>query len=106
MITGNTLIELGFKPGKWFKEAIEYANQNGLEGDALKSYLSEFAPKHIFPFTESLPYHRNIRAESEAEQVNISQVFATMEALMKTPTLVNGVIIIQSCLSDKYKYFR
>ena len=33
MITGNELVELGFKPGKWFKEALEYINANDLTGD-------------------------------------------------------------------------
>ena len=29
-ISGDTLIELGYRPGKWFKEAIEYINENQL----------------------------------------------------------------------------
>jgi len=33
MITGKDLIDLGFKPGKWFKDVINYANQNQLSGN-------------------------------------------------------------------------
>jgi len=28
--TGKTLIDLGFKPGKWFKEALGHIEANGL----------------------------------------------------------------------------
>ena len=41
MINGNTLIELGYKPSKWFKDALLYANENNLEGQKLKDYLKE-----------------------------------------------------------------
>lgn len=35
MISGNDIINLGYKPGKWFKIALEYANQHNLEGTDL-----------------------------------------------------------------------
>ena len=38
-ITGNELIAMGFKSGKWMKEAIEHINTNQLEGEALADYL-------------------------------------------------------------------
>jgi len=41
MITGNTLIELGYKPAKWFSEAIEVANKRNLTGDALKAFIDK-----------------------------------------------------------------
>ena len=37
--TGKELIEMGFKPGKWFKEAIAHINENQLQGKALNKYL-------------------------------------------------------------------
>lgn len=100
MVTGNTLIELGFTPGKWFKEAIAYANQKNLQGPRLLAYLEEVAPKkpaEQLPFAEPLPYFKNIEAESEEEQNNVNQVFATMEELMKTPTLVAGTLMPDAC---------
>jgi hypothetical protein len=41
MITGKDLIDLGFKPNKWFKDVIDYANKNNLSGDNLKSYVEK-----------------------------------------------------------------
>ena len=34
-ITGNHLLELGFKQGKWMKDAIEYINDNNLQDDEM-----------------------------------------------------------------------
>ena len=35
MITGQNLLDLGLKPGKWFKEALAHINAQALEGEAL-----------------------------------------------------------------------
>lgn len=97
MITGKTLIDLGFKPSKWFKEVIEHANQQGLQGEALVNYAQSKLPVIIDPYDRPLDYHKNIRAESEAEVSNVEQVFATMNELMKTPTLINGAVMPDAC---------
>ncbi|MEM6319110.1 MAG: RtcB family protein [Bacteroidota bacterium] len=97
MITGETLIALGFKPAKWFKEAIEYANQHQLSGEALVNYANTVKPTIVEPFEQPLPFYKNIRAESEAEKANVAQVLATMGELMKTPTLVNGAVMPDAC---------
>ena len=41
-ITGHSLIELGFRQGKWMKEAIDHINKNQLEGEAMNNYLEQF----------------------------------------------------------------
>lgn len=97
MITGKDLIELGYQPAKWFKTAIAYANENNLTGTALAAYLKASVPKTIEPYELPIPYHKNIRAESEEEQQNVQEVFETMEVLMKTPTLINGVVMPDAC---------
>jgi tRNA-splicing ligase RtcB len=40
-VTGKTLKKMGYKPGKWFKEALLHANAHKLEGKALKDYLGQ-----------------------------------------------------------------
>ena len=100
-ITGKTLIELGYKPGKWFKEALEYANAETLSGEALIKYLDQMAPNHIDPHTEAISYQRNIRAESELEVENVASVLKTMDALMKTPTITNGAVMPDACPTGK-----
>ena len=82
----------------WFKKAIAYANQHQLEGEGLVSYLKSVAPApKIEPFKIPLNYHKNIRAEFDVEQTNVNQVLATMDELMKTPTLVNGAVMPDAC---------
>ena len=97
-ITGKTLIDLGFKSGKWFPEAIEHINTNQLEGKAMQDYLEQFksAPT-IGLHKKAADFAINIEAENELEQNNVDSVVATMETLMKTPTLVNGAIMPDAC---------
>lgn len=96
-ITGKTLIELGYRPGKWFKEAIEYANQNQLVGDELSNYLEVVSPTIHEPHKHAVEYFKNIKAESEEEMENVQQVFATMDELMKTPTITKGAVMPDAC---------
>ncbi|QNR25362.1 RtcB family protein [Croceimicrobium hydrocarbonivorans] len=96
-VTGKTLIEMGYRPGKWFREAIAHANENNLEGDRLKAYLADQAPQEIYPHDEISAYVRNIRAEDETEQANVANVFATMDEVMKTPTAVKGAVMPDAC---------
>lgn len=97
MINGKTLIDLGYKPAKWFGEVIEYANKNGLEGESLTKYVESIIPEIIEPYSEPLPFYKNIRAENPEEKSNVEQVLATMEVLMKTPTIVSGAVMPDAC---------
>lgn len=97
MINGNTLIELGYNPAKWFGEAIEEANKRNLSGDALKSFIDEIKPPPPIEPQTGLKYHKNIRAEHEEEVSNVQQVFETMEILMQTPTIVSGSVMPDAC---------
>lgn len=96
-ITGKTLIDLGYRPGKWFREALEYANNYQLTGDALAGYLETVSPTihelHQLP----VAYHKNILAETEEEALNVRQVMATMDELMKTPTVITGAVMPDAC---------
>src|SRR5580698_5163208 len=91
--TGKELIELGYKPGKWFKEAIDHINQNQLSGDGLVSYLQSVSPKIVPPHSKPIDFHVNIKAETEEESANVNAVIASMKELMKTPTVVGGAIM-------------
>ena len=97
MITGNELTTLGYKPGKWFKAAIEYANQHELTGDKLKNYLDSVSPKYVRPHAESVPFFQNITGETEEDLANVESVLAVMKELMKTPTITGGAIMPDAC---------
>lgn len=100
MITGNDLIALGYKPGKWFKEALEHVNKYGLTGEALTEYL-EMAkpvdPVYIPLHDKHVDFHENIVADTEIEQENVNSVIESMKLLMKTPTVVGGAIMPDAC---------
>lgn len=96
-ITGKTLIDLGYKPNKWFKEAIAHANENNLQGNSLTEYLDSVCPKIIYPHEKPISYFKNIKAETEDEIENVQSVFNTMDELMKTPTIVGGAVMPDAC---------
>ena len=89
---------MGFKPGRWFKEAIAHINEHQLQGDALGNYLEQFkSPPAIELHKKAIPFSVNIKAEGEMEETNVNAVIETMDALMKTPTLVDGAIMPDAC---------
>ncbi|AXT61419.1 RtcB family protein [Aquimarina sp. AD10] len=97
-ITGQTLIEMGFRSAKWFKEALEYINEKQLKGEALDNYLEQFkSPDPIGLHKNDIPFSINIKAENELEETNVNSVVETMKTLMKTPTLINGSIMPDAC---------
>lgn len=97
MITGNHLLQLGYKPAKWFREAIDKANANQISVEMLADFLQTVAPKYITPLDEAVPFYKNIRAETNEEFENVQQVLSSMNLLMKTPTLVGGAIMPDAC---------
>jgi hypothetical protein len=95
---GNHLIELGYRPAKWFKEAIAYINENQLDENQIKEYLEQFKQPELIPLHETAKdFVINIRAEHESENDNVEKVINTMKVLMKTPTLVAGAIMPDAC---------
>lgn len=97
MITGKDLIEMGYKPNKLFKDAIEYANANNLTGDALKAYMDSIQTVHIEPHEKPLEFYKNIRAENEEEKGNVEMVLRDMNLLMVTPTIQAGAVMPDAC---------
>ena len=98
MITGNDLLALGLRPGKWFKEALEHINAHDLAGDALHAYLDTVKPAPVVPLLAApVSFYQNIRAEMALEQANIDYVNQSMHLLMRTPTVVSGAIMPDAC---------
>ena len=97
-ITGKTLIEMGYEPGKWFKEALEYANSQHLEGSDLIAYLDQVKPAPMIKLhDESKSFNINIEAENDLEADNVNAVIESMKDLMRTPTIVTGAIMPDAC---------
>ena len=96
--TGRNIIELGFRQGTWFKEAIQYINDNELESKEIEDYLKQFKlPDPIALHANAIHFYQNIKADNELEEKNVTDVVQTMKTLMRTPTLVNGAIMPDAC---------
>lgn len=97
-IDGNTIIELGFRPGKWFKDAIEHINTNELSKTEMLNYLKQYRLPDPIPLkSEPAKFAINIKAENELEIDNVAKVIDSMNELMKTPTIVGGAIMPDAC---------
>jgi tRNA-splicing ligase RtcB len=97
-IDGNTIIELGFRPGKWFKDAIEHINATELSEKEMLNYLEQYRLPDPIPLkSEPATFAININAENEVEVDNVKKVIDSMNELMKTPTLVGGAIMPDAC---------
>lgn len=97
MITGQTLIDLGYKPCKWFKNVIDYANSNQLDHNGIISYISSVVPKTLEPHNQPIFFHKNIVADNEHERSNIDSVISAMNNILTIPTAVNAAIMPDAC---------
>lgn len=102
-ITSKELVEMGFRSGKWMKEALKHINKNELTGEGLINYLEQFRlPPVTNLHEEAIPFSINIKAENELESNNVNNVIETMAALMRTPTIVGGAIMPDACPAGSY----
>jgi len=97
MITGQTLIDLGYKPSKWFKNVIDYANVNQLDNNGIISYIESIVPKPLEPHKNPISFHQNILADNEHEQSNIDSVVSAMNSILTIPTAINAAIMPDAC---------
>lgn len=96
-ITGKDLVAMGYKPGAWFSQALHHVNSVEMSDKELREYLDANQPHIIEPLEVAVPYHKNLRAETELESNTVNKVFSTMDELMKTPTVVNGAVMPDAC---------
>lgn len=98
VITGKDLKEMGFPPAKWYRKAIEHINSQELSPLEIDNYLEQFKlPPARALFDVPVSYHVNISASNELEEDNIDKVKATMDAVMRTPTVVGGSVMPDAC---------
>ncbi len=108
MITGKTLIDWGFEPGKWFGDAIAAANnarRAGFSDDEIQEIVAGFVPKPavlddaLQIRTNTIPFGLFLDAETPDEIANREGVIRHMDALMRTPTIVAGAAMPDACPS-------
>jgi hypothetical protein len=106
-MTGKDLIELGYKPDKWFGDAIAYFSENPSEIADAKDIIDKMfynKKKVFYPLDNPIHYDRYIDSPynsdfdiSDAELDNLVSVENTMNIVMRTPTVVNGAIMPDAC---------
>lgn len=101
-ITGLRLIDLGYKPGPYFKEAMEQVNSKGLTLPDDEKKVREIVDKLVPPPPLAMRQHPvayfiNMRAHTVHERENIQKVKETMDIVMKLPTVVDGAVMPDAC---------
>ena len=102
MITGKDLIDMGFKPGKWFGPAIDAANdaeEAGSSVDEIRKIVAGFQPAPTMPLRAAggREFFINIDGDHEDERTNIDSVVETMSELMRTPVVEGGAVMPDAC---------
>jgi RNA-splicing ligase RtcB len=102
MITGRTLIEMGYSPGPWFAAAIDAARDAEAKGEDIRAAIDRLAPPPAAPAiplrpARALQHHMNIRAEDQDEADNVAAVEKHMVELMRVPTVVAGAVMPDAC---------
>ena len=97
-ITGQYLIDLGYKPAKWFSEALQYINDKDLSEVEISEYLEQFQSPEPIPLKETpAEFIINIKAENNDEIENVGKVIETMSEMLKTPTMIGGALMPDAC---------
>jgi tRNA-splicing ligase RtcB (3'-phosphate/5'-hydroxy nucleic acid ligase) len=102
VISGQDLIDAGYKQGNWFRHALGAANEvlrAGGSWDEGMAAVTPFVPgptTPLKPYGET-PFFMNIDIENEDERDNVSKVQRTMEVLMRTPVIKSGAVMPDAC---------
>jgi len=97
-ITGTDLKNMGFPPAKWYREALDYINENQLSKAEMEDYLAQFKQPEPIKLKENpVPYSFNIEAENELEEDNVAKVKATMDKVLLTPPVIGGAVMPDAC---------
>ncbi|MEM7237131.1 MAG: RtcB family protein [Pseudomonadota bacterium] len=96
-VTGKDLIELGFPEGRELGAALVHVNAEGLHGVQLARWVEANRPAPRIGLQEQPGYVLNIDAETALEAENVDRVKATMDVMMRTPTLRRGAVMPDAC---------
>jgi tRNA-splicing ligase RtcB len=100
MITGKDLQSWGFKPGKWFKDAIVAANEMeaaGASRDFIFEAMQARQPVETLLRTNGIPFNVFLEPENDIERDNLKAVIGHMDELMRVPTIVAGAVMPDAC---------
>lgn len=100
-VDGRVLINLGYKPGKYFGVVLNHAKNVGFSSqEDLIAFVESVKPEEVkqVPLKNtSENYYINLEYETQVEQDNYESVIETMDILMKTPTVIHGAVMPDAC---------
>ena len=102
VLSGQDLIDAGFKQGKWFGEALIAANtvlERGASRKEAMGVARKFSPPPTIPLRGhgEVSYFENIEATNHDEKANLESVRQHMSELMRTPVIKAGAIMPDAC---------
>lgn len=111
-VTGKDLLEIGIEQNKDFGKILEYINSNNISIDDKEhiiKYYNNLKPVIVEAFEQPVKYSKNIRFDTdiydltEYEKDNTKKVFASMDSVMKSPTVVDGCIMPDACPTGEFQ---
>lgn len=104
MITGSDLIAWGYKPGPWFKSALDLANRLESTGALplqIVQALDDFAPAPVELIRRrergDMGFTINLDTDTPDEDANYVAVTKHMHELMRVPTIKAGAVMPDAC---------
>lgn len=102
-VTGKLLIDLGFKGGKWFSQAINHFEENPTDNvEEIKAFCEQLVPVEILMLDEAKSYYINMEATNEDESRNIADTVEAMNKMMKHPLAVSGALMPDACPTGEW----
>jgi RNA-splicing ligase RtcB len=102
--TGKDLIEMGFEPGPWFKDAIQAGSDmraRGASDEEIARVLAKYRPpeKIAMRDKETIGTYRTFlpRPVNETELRNEEAVHKAMDEIMRVPTVEAAVVMPDAC---------
>jgi len=96
--SGTDLLRLGCPQGRLVGELLAIVNDGHHDQDDVRRLIADNAPPPALPLRASAaPCDFYIDAASEQERANVAAVRATMDAVLRTPVAVKGLIMPDAC---------
>ena len=113
-INGKTLVQWGFKPGNYFKEAIRIADEMAHDTYFGRAHYTEAdmiaAVQKLVPVEpekislqdpDRVPFHMNIEANTDYEKKNLVSAKSQMEIIRKVPVVRALALMPDACPSGQ-----
>jgi len=96
--TGADLLDMGCTQGPVLGEILNTVNATPHTSEEVQALVDRLAPEPQLPLrAEPAPCQYNISASNELETANVAAVRTTMDAVLRTPCVVEGAVMPDAC---------